>query len=1521
MSSASSVVSYTSVYTDSKPGRPVSPPSPDYIPGPEEPQTPLVPYDEDEREPMFIQPHDHDYVSEPIYPEYIPLEDEQVLPAEEQPLPTVVLPTAKSLGYVVESDPEEDPEEYEDDESEDGLVDYPMDGGDDGDDDDGDSSGDDVDDEDEDEVDKEKEEHLTSAESVVVVPTIELVSPPEGTKPAEVERFLAMPTSPPSPLTSLSPPFAGERLARIASTQALIDAVTAALPSPPLPPLPLPLYIPPPVDRRDDIPKTELPPRKNSCLFALGPRYKTQHQVHETRSQMQQTEMAELRETNRRRQEQMVEILRVMGDMRREMGDIQAELLALREQRRKARQQGSNARVLDHQDASRDTDRTKGVVGLTRWIEKMESVFQISGCAIENQNVSKVYSMRAGERKPYGGNLPKCTKCHFHHNGPCTQKCHKCNKVGHLAHDCKSYGNINVVNTQRDNRAIPKGNGCFKRGAPGHFKRDCPKLKNKNEGSINAQGWVYAVGNAKKKGNASRDPDSNVLKNKNEGSVNAQGWVYAVGNAEKKGNASRDPDSNVVTGTFLLNNRYASILFDTGADRSFMSTAFSSLISIVTTPLENSYDVELADGKIVGFDVIIGMDWLRSNNGRESRLTIISCSKAQEYMTKGLFPEDLPGLPPARPVEFQIDLILGAAPVAQASYRLAPSEMKELSEQLQELSDKGFIRPSSSPWGAPVLFIKKKDGSFKMCINYMELNKLTVKNRYPLSRINDLFDQLQGSSIYSKIDLRSSYHQLRVREQDVPKTAFRTRKRRFCGLLLCFTQGFRRCIDVERESNCLCFSTTKIHKKNYTTHDLELGSLVFALKIWRHSLYGTKCTVYIDHKSLQHILDQKELNNRQRRWLKLLMADALSRKERIEPLRVRALVMNIGLDLPNQILEAQIEALKPKNLENEDVGGMIRKDIPKEKLEPRADGTLCLNEKSWLPCYGDLRSMIMHESHKSKYSIHPGSKKMYQDMKKLYWWPNMKADITTYVSKCLTYAKVKAEHQRPSELENDPLENLARLYLNRIIARHGIPVSIICDHDGRFTSNFWKSFKKALGTDLSMSTAYHLETDNRSGRTIQTLEDMLRACVIDFGKGWVKHLSLAKFSYNNNYHASIKAAPYEALYGRKCRSPMCWAEVGEAQLIGPQMPTEKIAGTSLRVEQGSPYFPCVKSKKCYTDEPLAMPLEGIHVDDKLYFVEKPIGIIEREIKRLKRSWIPLVKVRWNSKRGPEFTWERRFVQKKYPHLFTNRASSSTTRGLPTKKSFPTYNPELTIRRRSRSDPTLLNNSEMAAEGNGDLPIPDLRTMEELCQPSLNGRGGPIALIAIQATNFKVKNDMIQQVKNSCQFHGLPGDDANKHLDKFLHVTQSIKVNGVTDDALCLYLFPHSLTHHATAWFDRLPRNSINTFEQIAKMFLEKYFPPSMVTKLRNEITNFCQRPDESLFEAWECYKLPIDRCPNHNMLPVTQIDTFYNGLTLRHRDTINDVAGGTFMKRRPKECYDLIENMTAQHNDWDTSAQ
>nr|GEY95592.1 reverse transcriptase domain-containing protein [Tanacetum cinerariifolium] len=534
--------------------------------------------------------------------------------------------------------------------------------------------------------------------------------------------------------------------------------------------------------------------------------------------------------------------------------------------------------------------------------------------------------------------------------------------------------------------------------------------------------------------------------------------------------------------------------------------------------------------------------------------------------------------------------------------------MKELSEQLQELSDKGFIRPSSSPWGAPVLFVKKKDESFRMCIDYRELNKLTVKNRYPLSRIDDLFDQLQGSSVYSKIDLRSGYHQLwneNDHEEHLKVILELLKKEKLyakfskCEFWILKVQFLSHVID----SRGIHVDPAKIESiKDWASPKTptEIRKFLGLAGYYRRS---EDFVVYCDasHKGLGVVLMQREKAN--------VVADTLSRKERIEPLRVQALVMSIGLDLPKQILEAQIEALKPENLNNEDVGGMIRKDIPKEKLEPRADGTLCLKGKSWLPFFGDLRSVIMHESHKSKYSIHPGSEKMYQDMKKLYWWPNIKVDIATYDNITIDFITklpkssqgfdtiwvivdrlTKSAHFLPIR-ENDSLDKLARLYLNRIVARHRIHVSIICDRDGRFTSNFWGSFQKALGTNLSMSIAYHPETDGQSERTIQTLEDMLRAYVIDFGKGWVKHLPLAKFSYNNTRQVEPRyVRPFKVL-----------AKVGKVS-YGLELPQE-----FSRVHHT---FHVSNLKKRYADEPLAMPLEGIHVDDKLQFVEEPIEIVE-----------------------------------------------------------------------------------------------------------------------------------------------------------------------------------------------------------------------------------------------------------------------------------------------------------------------
>ncbi|KAI3825909.1 hypothetical protein L1987_07638 [Smallanthus sonchifolius] len=904
-----------------------------------------------------------------------------------------------------------------------------------------------------------------------------------------------------------------------------------------------------------------------------------------------------------------------------------------------------------------------------------------------------------------------------------------------------------------------------------------------------------------------------------------------------------------------------------------------------------------------------------------------------------VFPDDLPGLPPVRQVEFRIDLIPGANPVAKAPYRLAPSEMQELASQLQELADKGFIRPSHSPWGAPVLFVKKKDGSFRMCIDYRELNKLTIKNRYPLPRIDDLFDQLQGSTYFSKIDLRSGYHQLRVQEEDIPKTAFRTRYghyefmvmpfgltnapavfmdlmnrmckpyldkfvivfiddiliysktkedheqhlrlildllkteqlyakfskcdfwlkevqflghvvnekgihvdpakieavknwkapknptevRSFLGLagyyrrfisnfykiavpLTALTQKGKPyewgpkqeeafqilkqklcnapiltlpegeddlvvycdasnqglgCVLMQR-GKVIAYASRqlKIHEKNYTTHDLELGAVVFALKIWRHYLYGTKCVVFTDHKSLQHIFNQKELNMRQRRWVELLndydceiryhpgkanvVADALSRKEHVMLQSVK-----IHSDIQVRILAAQHVSVTEGNMYEEMSCGA------EFQLETKTNGLLYFLDRIWVPDRDDLRAFIMTEAHKSRYSIHPGADKMYQNLRSQYWWPGMKKDIALFVAKCLTCSKVKAEHQRPSGLLEQPeipvwkwenlamdfitklprtssgydsiwviidrltksahflpiredykVEKLARIYIDEIVSRHGVPLNIISDRDARFASRFWQSLQKALGTRLDLSTAYHPQTDGQTERTIQTLEDMLRACVIDFGGNWDSHLTLIEFSYNNSYHTSINMAPFEALYGRKCRSPICWNEIGEAQITGPELiqetsdkiiqirdnirvarsrqksyadkrrkPLEFQVGDLILERIGKvayklelppslgnvhPTFHVSNLKKCLADGNLHIPLDDVRIDETMHFVEKPVEIMDREIKQLKRSRIPIVKVRWESKRGPELTWEREDQMKlKYPHLFTEAVASSS----------------------------------------------------------------------------------------------------------------------------------------------------------------------------------------------------------------------------------------------------------------------
>nr|GFB44701.1 putative reverse transcriptase domain-containing protein [Tanacetum cinerariifolium] len=375
-----------------------------------------------------------------------------------------------------------------------------------------------------------------------------------------------------------------------------------------------------------------------------------------------------------------------------------------------------------------------------------------------------------------------------------------------------------------------------------------------------------------------------------------------------------------------------------------------------------------------------------------------------------------------------------------------------------------------------------------------------------------------------------------------------------------------------------------------------------------------------DHKSLQHILDQKELNMRQHRWLELLsdydceiryhpgkenvVADALSRKEREPPLRVRALVMTIGLDLPRKILNAQTEARKPKNIKDEDVGGMLVENlrdsekVRTEKLEPRADGTLCLNGRSWLPCYGDLWTVIMHESHKSKYSIHPGSDKMYQDMEKLYWWPNMKADIATYFSKCLTCAKVKVEHQKPLGLLADIANYVSKcLTCAKVKAEHQRPSGLLVQPKipewkwGNITMDFvTKLPKSSQGYDAIWVIVDRL-TKSAIFTPIRETDPMDK----------LARIYLKEFVMRHGIPISIISD----------RDP---------RYVGPFNVLEEIGKVAYKLELPEELsrvhntFHVSNLKKCHADEPLAVPLDGLHFDEKLHFIKEPVEIVDCEVK-------------------------------------------------------------------------------------------------------------------------------------------------------------------------------------------------------------------------------------------------------------------------------------------------------------------
>ena len=989
--------------------------------------------------------------------------------------------------------------------------------------------------------------------------------------------------------------------------------------------------------------------------------------------------------------------------------------------------------------------------------------------------------------------------------------------------------------------------------------------------------------------------------------------------------------------------------------------------------------------------------------------------------------QEIPGLPPHREIEFRIDLIPGSAPISKSAYRLAPKELQEMKVQLEELLQKGyvficllclspflswsnsiifimisgnlfevcmdrFIRPSTSPWGAPAIFVSKSDGSLRMCIDYRDLNKITIKNKYPLPRIDDLFDQLKGASVFSQFDLRTGYHQMRVEDSSIPITAFRTRYglfefevmpfglsnapaffmdlmnrifrpyldkfvivfiddilvysrsmeehrehlrivlqllrdhqlyakfskchfwesevrflghvvtsegisvdpakvvavrewkqptnatevRSFLGLAgyyrrfiekfsiiaspmtkltrknvkFLWTEDCERAFQELKERlttapvlvipvsggglvvftdacgtglGCVLNQFGKVvayasrqlkpHERRYPTHDLELAAVVFALKIWRHYLLGERFELYTDHKSLKYLFSQKELNLRQQRWIEFLssydfeiqytpgkgnvVADALSRKHSV----LASLMVREWRDLES-LVSFEIQqtrdsdtvclaslSIQPSLLAR--IGEQQRNDpLLRKRLEDLvidlvdecptqwsidAEGRLRYGGRLCVPDVPELKKEILDESHRSRFTIHPGGTKMYRDLKRSFWWDGMKRDVGEYVARCFTCQQVKAEHQRPSGLLQ-PLEiptwkwesismdfvdglprsrrgnesiwvivdrltkaahfipisvhrtadSLARLYIREVVRLHGVPTSIISDRDSLFVSEFWDSFQKALGSKLDLSTAYHPQTDGQTERVNQVLEDMLRACILDFGGSWEDHLPLVEFSYNNSYHSSIGMAPFEALYGRPCRSPACWSEVGDNLLLGPEIVQETSEKVSLiqeriKVAQSrqksyadkrrkelefavgdlvflkvspmrnvmrfgkrgklapryvGPFeildrvgkvayrvalppnlssihnvFHVSQLRKCVKDPSAVVEPVELEIEDDLTYISRPITIVDRDVKQLRRKTVPLVKVQWSADEN-DVTWElEEKVRRLHPELF------------------------------------------------------------------------------------------------------------------------------------------------------------------------------------------------------------------------------------------------------------------------------
>ncbi|GJR94050.1 putative reverse transcriptase domain-containing protein [Tanacetum coccineum] len=939
----------------------------------------------------------------------------------------------------------------------------------------------------------------------------------------------------------------------------------------------------------------------------------------------------------------------------------------------------------------KEYDGKGGAVVLTRWIERMETVIDNSGCAENQKNdfkallVEEFFPSNEMERlenefwnhQDVGANScwvycgwrlrveecsginPAIFKDAILKAGILTDEVLEWNTnyglrraksvdelPDHFARDCRSpvipAVPVNVVDARPNQRA------CYEYGDPNHLRNVCPKLNRESGQSGNqlSLGWRH---NDRGGGNQVRGRAYNA-------SMNA---------------AEAAKDSSNVTGTFSLNDHFATVLFDSRANFSFIFTKFAPILNMKPSIANPGYVIEIAVGKKVKVDRIIRGCKLELGSSLFTIDLIPLGHGSFDVIFVEVFPDDFKGLTRQRKVEFRIELIPGAMPIMKSPYR------------------------------STCAIVKKKDGSMSMCIDYGKLNKLTIKNCYPLPRIDNLFDQLQdGVSNKTKEDHKVHLRlvlQLLTKDKlyaKFSKCEFWLKEVHFLGHV------------VNQSSIHVDPSMIEVVKnwKALTTPS-EVRSFLGLAGYYRRFIMNfskiAKPLTSLTQKNQKYEWGEEQEATFQTLKNSLCDAPVLSLPDGVEDFVVYC-------DASNQGLGCVLMQRDKKDLNMRQRRWIeLFSDYECEIRYHPGKANMVADALSRKEC--DVRITIMDEAYKSKYYVHPGADKMYYDLRDMYWWPGMKRNIATYDKITMDFITklprpknghdtiwvivdrlTKSAHFLAIR-EDYCTERLARIYIDEIVARRGVLVSIISDRDGRFTSRCWQTVQKALGTRLDMSTAYHPQTDGQSEDTIQTLEDMLRACVIYFGGSWDVHLPLAEFSYNNSYHSSIRCALFEALYGRKYRSPVLWAEIGESSLIGLELVQEttdkfevgdrvmlkvspwkgvirfgkkgklapRYVGPFEILERVGPVayrlrlpkelcgvhdtFDVLNLKKCLADASLHVLLDEIKVDKTLRFFEEPIEIMDYEIKSLKHSRISLVKVCWNSKRGPEFLGNAKII--------------------------------------------------------------------------------------------------------------------------------------------------------------------------------------------------------------------------------------------------------------------------------------